>query len=329
MANETVNYGYPKPEEDDFYDINQFNQAMDMIDGDLKKTEEMKQNKLDIGAFTGNIDVLGEGGLPQTSSVSWCRSELVSGTLPVLSDAAYCFSLETCVAAENERDSARVQRVVLHETANIRILERMYVDGQWHEWKELLQKDGDLKDATVTFDSGDNESPAEWAEVAPVEGGEKQDSLWQKVSLFARNLRYLWKLCGTNDISGLADGTLTGAVSKLNTDLQYRDISSEVTIVNPNIIKHVYAYIENGMVSVHSYIPPNIEPFGGIVLFRLPLKYAPRTITYGIASYPADAADINKIVTVSIDTDGNAGVWQINKLFYSEPFMIQYPLKRN
>ncbi len=219
MANETVNYGYPKPEEDDFYDINQFNQAMDMIDGDLKKTEEMKQNKLDIGAFTGNIDVLGEGGLPQTSSVSWCRSELVSGTLPVLSDAAYCFSLETCVAAENERDSARVQRVVLHETANIRILERMYVDGQWHEWKELLQKDGDLKDATVTFDSGDNESPAEWAEVAPVEGGEKQDSLWQKVSLFARNLRYLWKLCGTNDISGLADGTLTGAVSKLNTDL--------------------------------------------------------------------------------------------------------------
>ena len=115
----------------------------------------------------------------------------------------------------------------------------------------------------------------------------------------------------------------------LNTDLQYRDISSEVTIVNPNIIKHVYAYIENGMVSVHSYIPPNIEPFGGIVLFRLPLKYAPRTITYGIASYPADAADINKIVTVSIDTDGNAGVWQINKLFYSEPFMIQYPLKRN
>lgn len=219
MANETVNYGYPKPEEDDFYDINQFNQAMDMIDGDLKKTEEMKQNKLDIGAFTGNIDVLGEGGLPRTSSVSWCRSELVSGTLPVLSDAAYCFSLETCVAAENERDSARVQRAVLHETANIRILERMYEDGQWHEWKELLQTDGDLKDATVTFDSGDNESPAEWAEVAPVEGGEKQDSLWQKVSLFARNLRYLWKLCGTNDISGLADGTLTGAVSKLNTDM--------------------------------------------------------------------------------------------------------------
>ncbi len=118
-------------------------------------------------------------------------------------------------------------------------------------------------------------------------------------------------------------------IGGLNTDLQYRDISSEVTIVNPNIIKNVYAYIENGMVSVHSYIPQNIEPFGGIVLFRLPLKYAPRTVTYGIVSYPSDAADINKIVTVSMDTDGNAGGWLISKLFYPEPFMIQYPLKRN
>ncbi len=82
-----------------------------------------------------------------------------------------------------------------------------------------LNKDGDVRDTTVTFTSGDTENPEEWAEVAPVESGEKQSSLWRKVSLFAKNLRYLWKLCGTSDISGLADGTLTGAVSKLNTDL--------------------------------------------------------------------------------------------------------------
>ncbi len=82
-----------------------------------------------------------------------------------------------------------------------------------------LNKDGDVRDTTVTFTSGDTENPEEWAEVAPVESGEKQSSLWRKVSLFAKNLRYLWKLCGTSDISGLADGTLTGAVSKLNTDM--------------------------------------------------------------------------------------------------------------
>lgn len=84
----------------------------------------------------------------------------------------------------------------------------------------VLEKTGDAGDTTVTFTSGDTENPEDWTEITPVESGEKQSSLWQKISLFAKNLRYLWKLCGTSDISGVADGTLTGAVSKLNTDLQ-------------------------------------------------------------------------------------------------------------
>jgi len=83
----------------------------------------------------------------------------------------------------------------------------------------VLEKTGDAGDTTVTFTSGDTENPEDWTEITPVESGEKQSSLWQKISLFAKNLRYLWKLCGTSDISGVADGTLTGAVSKLNTDL--------------------------------------------------------------------------------------------------------------
>lgn len=40
MAGETQNYKYPKPDAEDFYDIEEFNKAMDMIDGDIKKTEE-------------------------------------------------------------------------------------------------------------------------------------------------------------------------------------------------------------------------------------------------------------------------------------------------
>lgn len=83
----------------------------------------------------------------------------------------------------------------------------------------VLEKTGDAGDTTVTFTSGDTENPEDWTEITPVESGEKQSSLWRKVSLFAKNLRYLWKLCGTSDISGVGDGTLTGAVSKLNTDL--------------------------------------------------------------------------------------------------------------
>lgn len=36
----TENYGYLKPDEDDFYDINHMNKNLDMIDEDMKKREE-------------------------------------------------------------------------------------------------------------------------------------------------------------------------------------------------------------------------------------------------------------------------------------------------
>ena len=47
MATETENYGYPKPDVDDFYDVGDFNQAMDMIDGDIKGIEESLSSAID------------------------------------------------------------------------------------------------------------------------------------------------------------------------------------------------------------------------------------------------------------------------------------------
>ncbi len=41
MAGKTQNYGYPKPEEEDFYDVGDFNRAMDMIDKNMKETEDI------------------------------------------------------------------------------------------------------------------------------------------------------------------------------------------------------------------------------------------------------------------------------------------------
>lgn len=40
MASGTQNYGYPKPEEEDFYDVGDFNRAMDMIDKDMKSAND-------------------------------------------------------------------------------------------------------------------------------------------------------------------------------------------------------------------------------------------------------------------------------------------------
>lgn len=189
-----------------------------------------------------------------------------------------------------------------------------------------LNKDGDASNTTVTFTSGDSKNPSGYTDVAIIESGEKQSSLWRKVSLFAKNLRYLWKLCGTSDISGVGDGTLTGAVSKLNTDLQYRDISSEISVQN-NYTTWFTAFIENGMVCINGVTPKGIT--GAISFLKINKKYTPRVASYGFVSFPASGCDINKINCVSIDTDGNIGAWIGVATDYPVAFVIQYPLKRN
>lgn len=190
----------------------------------------------------------------------------------------------------------------------------------------VLEKTGDAGDTTVTFTSGDTENPEDWTEITPVESGEKQSSLWQKISLFAKNLRYLWKLCGTSDISGVADGTLTGAVSKLNTDLQYKDISNEISTQN-NYTAWCTAFIENGMVFISGVIPKGIT--GAVNFLKITEKYAPRLVTYGFISFPASGSDMNKVNCVTIDTDGNIGAWIGVALDYPVSFIFQYPLKRS
>lgn len=223
MATETMNYGYPKPGEDDFYDISQFNQALDMIDQDMKEMDREKQNKLGIGTFKENIDILGEGGLPQANSVCLCRAKALRGILPYESQEDYWFTLETNTVSGNQVSSERSQRAVVYGGDNIKIFERLFMEGEWHGWKEILRADGDTKDNIATFQSGDTENPTGWADVSPIESGERHSSLWRKFSLGIKNLRYLKKLLGTTDISKVADGTLTGAISMLNTGMHASD----------------------------------------------------------------------------------------------------------
>ncbi|EOT28856.1 hypothetical protein C805_00377, partial [Eubacterium sp. 14-2] len=145
--------------------------------------------------------------------------------------------------------NAVVQTLINNDEFLKRVVEKQKEDA--------LDKTGDAKDTTVTFDSEDEEHPSGWTDIAPVTGGEKQSSLWQKVSLFTKNVRYLWKLCGTNDISGLADGTLTGAVSKLNTDITVR-LSDKITLhcVGKYVEIDLYDYtISDNIIIPAEYIP--------------------------------------------------------------------------
>lgn len=82
-----------------------------------------------------------------------------------------------------------------------------------------LAKTGDTKDNTVTFAAGDSINPTGWADIVAVTSGETHASLFRKISLAIKNLRYLYKIMGNTDISVIGDGTATGAISALNSKL--------------------------------------------------------------------------------------------------------------
>lgn len=88
---------------------------------------------------------------------------------------------------------------------------------------DILDIDGDSKDNVVTFTSGDAEDSnvsvlTGWETVGALSTGDTHKSIFNKISTMIKNVRYLYKLLGTTDISSIGGGTITGAINKLNTD---------------------------------------------------------------------------------------------------------------
>ncbi len=102
--------------------------------------------------------------------------------------------------------------------------EEIHITGVEREaWNGKMEPDGDSAENTVTFESGDTEDPAVWADVGVIESGEKHGSLFRKISLAVRNTRFLKKM-----------------LEKLNTDLsatntaisKKQDASTAITTQN-------------------------------------------------------------------------------------------------
>lgn len=71
MASETQNYGYPKPDAEDFYNVEDFNKAMDMIDGDVKGVEDavsaLREEKADGAELKGHLAAANPHGITKDS----------------------------------------------------------------------------------------------------------------------------------------------------------------------------------------------------------------------------------------------------------------------
>lgn len=81
-----------------------------------------------------------------------------------------------------------------------------------------VAEDGDASDTTVAFASSDTPDAdvSAWTSVVTLVSGEKHASLFAKVSQMFKNVRYLYKMLGTTDISSIGGGTVTGAISSQN-----------------------------------------------------------------------------------------------------------------
>ena len=123
------------------------------------------------------------------------------------------------------------------------------------EFEKKLNSDGDSKDLTTTFTSGDSANATAWTDVGLLTSGEKHSSLFQKVATMFKNIRYLYHMLGTADISTLGEGadigTVTGALSKLNSD--------KPKITNVDIILGDVEWIQSAQGIFYAYIETGIQ----------------------------------------------------------------------
>lgn len=76
----------------------------------------------------------------------------------------------------------------------------------------------DTQNSVATFTSSDvaDGSATSWTTVTKVDSGETHKSIFAKMSQMFKNIRYLYKMLGTTDISSIGTGTVTNALSVLN-----------------------------------------------------------------------------------------------------------------
>lgn len=110
-----------------------------------------------------------------------------------------------------------------------------------------LPTDGDSQDNTVTFTSNDSLTGDSTAP-ALLTSGETHASIFSKVSTIFKNVRWLLSKMGTTDISTLGDGTVTGALSTLNSNMNNIILSYP----SMDIVSLITNYVTNDNLPLYS-----------------------------------------------------------------------------
>lgn len=146
----------------------------------------------------------------------------------------------------------------LREDGNALTATKAEQDGNGNNIVETYQtKTGDTVNNTVSFSSGDSINPTGWADINIVTSGETHASLLRKFSLAVKNLRFLYKMLGSTDISSISDGTVTGILAFLK---------SSIDTTNSNFNNIYYRYIsgldvgDGSCIAAIKNVPHNTHP---------------------------------------------------------------------
>lgn len=109
-------------------------------------------------------------------------------------------------------------------------------DGKFLRGDATWTAPADMVEAFTSSDVADGGATA-WTGVNPLTSGETNKSIFAKLSQMFKNIRYLYKMLGTTDISSIGNGTVTGGLSSLNDSLSLaiKDESAQ-TIADANLM---------------------------------------------------------------------------------------------
>ncbi len=110
-----------------------------------------------------------------------------------------------------------------------------------------LPADGDSQDNTVTFTSNDSTTGDSTAP-ALLTSGETHASIFSKVSTIFKNVRWLLSKMGTTDISAIGNGTVTDAISTLNSNMNNIILSYP----SMDIVSLITNYVTNDNLPLYS-----------------------------------------------------------------------------
>ena len=204
-----------------------------------------------VKILTGDVDVINKGSLQEqiNEAVSIAKGRNQAHVFATTEDLQSWLSNADNKGLYNVGDNLYIVDVGVPDWWIKEVLEEADTDTGYYykiaqlevqkvDLSEYLKSTGDTKKNVTTFTSGDSTSPTAWTDVAVLTTGEKHSSIFNKISTMFKNIRWLYKMLGTADISALGGGTVTGAITELNDALGMRkvnaigEIMSSVHIVN-------------------------------------------------------------------------------------------------